>query len=186
MTMPGDWEAEHQILREAGIPVANGLTEAGLGRAEKSIGAAFPPDLRAFLAEGLPLGEGFPDWREPDSPAIRAQMDWPFEGIAFDIEHNRFWRDAWGVRPPDLHEALAVARDRVAAAPRLIPVSEHRYLPAEPALAGNPVFSVYQTDIIYYGTDLATYLRCEFNRISYAEAVRTAPRAIRFWSELVE
>ena len=78
-----------------------------------------------------------------------------------------------------------MARARVAQAPRLIPVMGHRYIPAEPELAGNPVFSVYQTDIIYYGVDLATYLRCEFGQLDHVNAVREEARRIRFWSELV-
>jgi hypothetical protein len=81
---------------------------------------------------------------------------------------------------------LNIARAKVAEAPRLIPVAGHRYMPAEPELTGNPVFSVYQTDIIYYGDDLATYLRCEFNRLSYTDAVHESLRRIRFWSDLVD
>jgi hypothetical protein len=150
------------------------------------IQAPFPPDLRAFLSEGLPLGRGFPDWRDPDSDAIRDQFAWPFEGIAFDIERNAFWLDAWGERPSRLEEAKQIARMHVDAAPRLIPIAGHRYLPSEPASPGNPVFSVYQTDIIYYGDDLATYLRCEFHRLSYADAVHDTVKRIRFWSDLVD
>jgi len=179
------WEAEHQILAGAGIEIAPGLTDAQLERAEAVIGAKFPPDLRAFLSEGLPVGDRFPDWREPNSKAIRDQLDWPFEGIAFDIQHNAFWFRSWGVQPADPAKALEIARTRVAEAPRLIPISGHRYIPAEPALAGSPVLSVYQTDIIYYGLDLATYLRCELDGLPYEDAVRGKPRNIRFWSELV-
>ncbi|WP_437876282.1 SMI1/KNR4 family protein [Sorangium sp. So ce513] len=181
-----DWRAEHKILADAGVTVARGLTDDELDRAESVIGARFPPDLRSFLSEGLPVGERFPDWREPGSPEIRRRLDWPFEGIAFDIEHNAFWWDAWGARPPELPEALRVARAMLAAAPRLIPIAGHRYIPAEPALAGNPIFSVYQTDIIFYGVDLPTYLRCEFRLLPYADAIRGDMRRIRFWSELVD
>lgn len=180
-----DWRAEHRALADAGITIAAGLTDTELYRAESVIGARLPPDLRAFLSGGLPVGKGFPNWREHESEAIRDQLGWPFEGMAFDIEHNVFWWDAWGARPDNLDDALAVARGHVAAAPRLIPINAHRYIPAEPALVGNPVFSVYQTDIICYGSDLETYLRCEFHRLPYEEAVRREPRTIRFWSELV-
>ena len=67
-----------------------------------------------------------------------------------------------------------------------IPVSGHRYLPAEPELGGNPVFSVYQTDIVHYGGDLRRYLSCDFGRLEHAEAIRGELRRIRFWTELVE
>lgn len=184
--MAATWQAEQQVLANAGVTIAPGLTVAELARAEAFVGASFPPDLRSFLSEGLPLGTGFPNWRDPASDGTRDQLDWPFEGIAFDIEHNAFWWHDWGSRPPDLSEALEVARARVAEAPRLIPVKGHRYLPAEPEVAGNPVFSVYQTDIILYGVDLATYLRCEFNQLSYVDAVKAEPRRIRFWSEFVD
>jgi hypothetical protein len=185
MAMETDWRAVQEILTEAGVTIAPGLTTAEIRRAESVVGAEFPDDLRAFLSEGLPTGKGFPDWRAPDSKAIRDQLDWPLDGIAFDIKNDVFWWDAWGTRPQDLDEALSSARNHIAAAPRLIPVAGHRYIPAEPTHEGNPVFSVYQTDIIYYGTDLATYLRCEFHRLSYADAIRQEPRSIAFWSELV-
>jgi hypothetical protein len=106
--------------------------------------------------------------------------------MAFDIEQNTFWLEAWGQRPPELSEAIELARAKVTQAPTLIPIFSHRYLPAEPMLSGNPVFSVYQTDIIYYGDDLGTYLRCEFEALAYVDAVHPGMRKIRFWSDLVE
>lgn len=180
------WRAEFEILADAGVPVGPGLTATELERVESVVEAALPRDLRGFLSEGLPLGSRFPNWRDPDSAAIRSQLAWPFDGMAFDIEHNVFWLDTWGPRPSQLKEALKIARMHVAAAPRLIPIVGHRYLPAEPLSAGNPVLSVYQTDIIYYGDELATYLRCEFHRLSYANAVHKTVRRIRFWSDIVD
>jgi hypothetical protein len=53
-------------------------------------------------------------------------------------------------------------RDLAAAAPRLIPVFGHRYLLAEPCQTGNPVLSIYQTDVVVYGADLRCYLLAEF------------------------
>ena len=44
-----------------------------------------------------------------------------------------------------------------AQAPRLIPLISHRYLPETANETGNPVFSVYQSDVIHYGTDVADY-----------------------------
>ena len=180
------WRAEFEMLDGAGVVISPGLTEIELARVESVVDAHLPDDLRSFLSEGLPLGKGFPDWRQPDSNSIRDQLSWPLEGIAFDIEQNAFWLNAWGVRPPDLAEALSVARVQIDAAPRLIPIMGHRYLPAEPDLPGNPVLSVYQTDIIYYGDDLATYLRCEFHQLPYANAVHAGCRRVRFWSDLVD
>lgn len=162
---------------------APGLTEREIAAVEKFLGVALPPDLAAFLAEGLPVGPRFPDWRDLGGERLRAQLDWPFDGIAFDIEHNGFWFEAWGPRPDALADAIAVARAHVAAAPKLIPLYAHRYLPAEPALAGNPVLSVYQTDIIVYGSNLRHYLAREFGG---PEAHETEVRRIRFWSDLID
>ena len=53
-------------------------------------------------------------------------------------------------------------------------------MPDEPHLAGNPVLSVWQTDIIYYGFDLADYLRHEF-RLRDRASEPKAVRPIRFW-----
>lgn len=114
-------------------------------------------------------------------------MDWPFEGMCFDIEHNSFWLPSWGPKPLALADAYDVARAAIAEAPRLIPICGHRFLPNKPCEAGNPVFSVHQTDIIYYGTDLFDYFRNEFSyyfdRTGYTFAGNV--RRIEFWSDLV-
>jgi hypothetical protein len=73
----------------------------------------------------------------------------------------------------------------VNAAPRLIPLIAHRYIPDAPHEAGNPVFSVMQADTIYYGADLADYFRREFAaRPTDLDPVGDV-RFIPFWSELV-
>ena len=53
--------------------------------------------------------------------------------------------------------AFAVAKRAMDAAPKLVPIAGHRFIPEAPHEEGNPVFSVHQTDIIYYGRDLAEY-----------------------------
>lgn len=45
--------------------------------------------------------------------------------------------------------------------PRLIPIYAHRFTPAAPSPSESPVFSVWQTDIIYYGANLLEYLTNE-------------------------
>lgn len=173
-----------KILKWANIELDEGLREDELVRAEEVIGARFPPDLREFLAAALPVGAGWPDWRSLDLSALESSLQWPWEGMAFDIEHNDFWFEQWGPRPPALDEALAFAQAQLDHVPTLIPICGHRYIPAEPDAAGNAVFSVYQTDIIYYGYDLTSYLHTEFGALEYRAAVSGAIRPIRFWGEL--
>jgi hypothetical protein len=157
-----------------------GMTDAEVAAVESRFEFQFPPDLREFLQTALPRGPQFPDWRCEDEAALRDWLDLPRQGVLFDVEHNGIWLSEWGPRPSSLKEALRVAGELVAAAPRLIPVYSHRMMPDEPHLSGNPVFSVHQTDIIHYGFDLADYLRHEFG-LPGREPWPKRVRSIRFW-----
>jgi hypothetical protein len=178
------WERLLGELRERGIVVEDGLTESETRDAEYRFGFHFPPDLRGLLQAGLPVGERFPDWRDGDEARLRGALDWPLEGMQFDIEHNAFWFEEWGPLPPTPEETYQMAAQAVAGAPRLIPIYSHRYIPAEPAKAGNPVFSVYQTDIIVYGNDLLSYFAHEFAGVAKWHTPPLDMRPIRFWSAL--
>lgn len=76
----------------------------------------------------------------------------------------------------------------MSSAPKLIPVAGHRYIPASPCEVGNPIFSVYQTDVIYYGADLWEYLENEFYYCfgKPGLSVREPVKQIPFWSWLIE
>lgn len=169
-------------MRARGIDFPPGLTGREIERAQSAHGFRFPPDLRMFLECALPVGERFPDWREPKSNFMLDRLAWPADGMCFDIEHNAFWLPEWGSRPRSLAVAQARAREAVGAAPFLVPVYGHRYLPAAPCEPGNPIFSVYQTDIIFYGLDLPSYLFAEFN-VPNPYPVPEAPRDIEFWTQ---
>ena len=162
-----------------------GLTDAEVERAQQRFEFQFPPDLRAFLQTALPRGPLFPDWRAGDDARLRDWLDGPRQGILFDVEENDFWHPDWNARPCMIEDALSVASEAVKSAPRMIPIFAHRMIPAEPHQPGNPVYSVHQTDIIYYGFDLADYLRHEFNLPDRA-AWPAKIRPIRFWSYFVQ
>lgn len=70
------------------------------------------------------------------------------------VEHNGLWHPSWGQRPKSTSDAVDAARGLVATVPPLIPIYAHRMVPTDPQEAGNPVLSVMQSDIIYYGVDL--------------------------------
>lgn len=179
-----------EAMRAKGIAFEEGLSTAEFAATESRYEFRFPPDLREFLSIALPVSEQFPNWRKGTSREIDGDcpidlsMDWPYRGMCFDIEKNGFWMRDWGPKPDDLQHSLKIARDAVKAAPRLIPVFSHRYLPAEPLAPGNPVLSVYQTDIIYYGSDLASYWVEEFKLAASLESKE--PRRIRFWSAIID
>lgn len=175
-------------LSAAGVSFDAGLTAKEISAIEREYDFRFPPDLREFLGYALPVSKGWPDWRRASREEITKIFGWPFKGICFDIEHNSFWRDSWGPKPVALADACSIARAAIAAAPRLVPVCGHRFIPDRPSEAGNPVFSVYQTDIIYYGSDLFDYFCNEFayffGRSGYVYEGRA--RHIEFWSDLVD
>jgi hypothetical protein len=175
-----NWEGIVALMRDRGIAFDSGLSEAEAAEVEERFGFRFPADLRALLQTALPKGERFPDWRACPESSLREWLDLPLQGILFDLEHNGFWLEEWGARPGSLSEAEQVARNLVAAAPQLIPIYNHRMMPDEPHTAGNPVFSVHQTDIICYGTSLENYLRLEFN-LSAGDSKSGEARPIRFW-----
>ena len=178
------WSDTITRLRAKGLSFESGLTSGEIASAEECFGFHFPDDYREFLSEALPTGERFPDWRNR-SESIRDSLAWPWEGMAFDIEQNSWWHNAWGDKPTALEEALRVAKEHFDKAPRLIPVYGHRYISSDPSEAGNPIYSVYQMDIIFYGATLAEYFEIEFLGSDHS-MMSESIRSIRFWSDVVE
>jgi len=182
-----DLEFYKKHLEIAGVEFAHGLTESEFERIEQTYGFTFPPDLKEFLAFALPVSRGWPNWRNSPVADIEEFLIWPYKGICFDIEPNVFWLKEWGPKPDSLEDALALAKRAVEEAPTLIPIYGHRYIPDRPSLSGNPVFSVYQTDIIYYGSDLENYLKNEFHYYLRTPRYQLGfqIREIEFWSRLL-
>jgi hypothetical protein len=143
------------------------------------------PKILLMSVSRSPRSKSFPDWRNGDDYDLTEKLRWPADGVCFDIQYNDFWMEAWGERPANLNDAFRVARREIEKAPALIPVYSHRYIPDDPNLAGNPVFSVYQTDINYYGVDLASYFTAEF-RMPRPSWAANEERYIRFWGDLAE
>lgn len=189
-------------LQKKGVDFEPGLSSDEVQRIEKEFGFRFPPDLGQLLQIALPVSQDFPNWRSGtrkrpifewrgfeavlvghEEVPISKRFEWPYEGTCFDIENNGFWMEAWGAKPEQLSRAFQIAKEQVANAPRLIPVFGHRYIPDEPFEAGNPVFSVWQTDIIFYGNDLADYLVREFE-VTKPDWAASKPKRIKFWSKM--
>jgi hypothetical protein len=81
------------------VDFAPGLTNREFVRVESHFNIHFPPDLRSFLAYALPVSAGFANWRDGDERALRRMLDWPEEGIWYDVIHADFWPAVWGSRP---------------------------------------------------------------------------------------
>jgi hypothetical protein len=171
-------------LKDAGISFEHGLSEDEVAALQGIFGFRFPPDLKCLLQCAMPVGEKFPNWRGSQTQ-LEITLGWPMEGLCFDVEHNKFWIESWRSRPANTEDALTLVRKLCREAPRLVPIYMHRFIPDEPMLVGNPVFSVHQSDIIVYGNDLPSYFQREFGIHLPMWATKTK-RAIRFWDVIVD
>ena len=171
------------VVRAAGERLEPGLDDGEVSRVESEFGIRFVPEHREFLQLALPVGDGWPDWRSGDRTALASSLAWPTEGVLFDVEQHAFWSRSWGARPADDGMALTVARRRLAGVPRLVPLFGHRYLPAAPHPGPAPVLSVHQSDVIYYGADLADHAAHEFGTTTASGRPRVR---VAFWSDLAE
>lgn len=160
-----------------------GYTQGELEGAQERYGLRFPPDLIELLLERR-LPQGW-DWLKDDD-RIREMLAWPLDNILWDVENCHLWWPEWGPRPLTEQERAGIVGCVIAAAPKLIPLHAHRFIPEEPHDRGNPVFSVYQSDIIYYGSNLPDYLVREFMPRDPASPVSGPVRRIRFWSDAVD
>lgn len=171
-------------LKHKGINSTQGLTDEEVRQIEERYSIKFPPDLLKFLQYRLPVSDGFPNWRQGSEEELKDWLDRPLQGINFDIEYNNFWLSSWGEKPKSLYESIEVARCQAGKSPKLIPIYKHRYIPFVSGIEGNPVYSVWQTDIIYYGFNLEEYFNREFGVPMLGPKI-AEPRPIRFWDEIV-
>lgn len=162
-----------------GVP---GLSPREFNAVEEQLGFRLPEDFRFLFGNLQDPGRVFFPWSNFKKDDYDGLIDWVWRGIAFDIEHG-LWLDRWGKRPAGLIDAQEVAKTDFDTWPRLLPIFGHRFLAAEPCRDGNPIFSIKQTDIIYYGSDLAHYLGNEF----LANPRSNGPvQQIEVWSDFAE
>lgn len=175
-------ETAIEVLYAAKVPLAPGLSPWRIEEIEDRFSFEFSPDHAQFLGLAMPIGPEWVDWLG-DATGIQKRLNWPRDGVLFDVRENAFWPERWGERPPDVREAVQTAREQLDAVATLIPIYSHRFMPAAPAPAGSPVFSVHQADVIYYGSDLAAYFQSEFFNIPDR---KSPSHRVDFWSELAE
>jgi hypothetical protein len=166
----------------------SGYTQAELDDIQAKWDLRFPPDLIALYRQRRRVIEHADfdymrsfDWLTESEEKIRAAIDWPLEGFLFDVEHGLWWPE-WGHMPADIEERRAKLRTIFAAAPKLIPIYGHRCMPEVPHEAGNPIFSVWQMDVVIYGADLEDYLRRE---MTPGQGRPLPAKKIPFWSRAV-
>lgn len=172
-------------LDAAGVWLDPGLSVEEVVDVERRFGFTFCADHRAMLELAVPVGDGWPDWLSDDEAPLRARLAWPVDGVVHDVLNDDFWPASWGPRPA-ADEREAVARRHLATVPTMVPVYAHRYLPGGAAPTGTPVLSIYGTDVITYGSDLADYLAREFGGSSSPVPAPGPAHRIAFWSDLVD
>lgn len=164
-----------------------GYTKAELDLVQEKWNLVFPPDLLEFYLDRRPVGNdpSILDWIDSSSEKIKTRLEWPFEGLWFDVQNDALWLPEWGEKPEALPDQKNILQGLVDDAPRLIPLYSHRYLPETPNETGNPVFSVYQSDIIFYGADLADYWEREHSSWD-AKPWPNTLKKIEFWTFFTE
>lgn len=180
------------LLKNSGVIFGAGLRDEELGEIHALFGIYFPEDLKRLLQTALPISGKFVEWRaglhsNREKQQIELRMNAPLEGLLFDVKNNGYWHKDWGYKPntyTQQKEVVSACFDRY---PTLIPVYSHRYIPDTPQESGNPILSVHQTDIIYYGYSLADYFAREF-RFTLPDIfeVPVEAKRIEFWSDFVE
>ncbi|AQT80930.1 hypothetical protein B1R94_19200 [Mycolicibacterium litorale] len=176
-------QASRRLAALGSVMLTPGLSADELARIEDEFGFAFADDHRTFLSAGLPVGDGWPDWRSAPRRTLHLQLRLPAEGILFAVEWRGFWSDAWGVRPQKGKDALRSANYHLARVPQLVPLHANRFLPAGRGSWGRPVLSVYQSQVICCGADLPDYVEREFGVAPEAAPAPTS--SVRFWSDLI-
>jgi hypothetical protein len=181
-----------QLLRNRGVIFEKGLLDKECNDINHMFNINFPADLNLFLQIALPVSTGFMNWRkalvsDKEEKIIRKQLYWPLEGMLFNVENNAFWDKDWGTKPNSFEEQKEVVEQNYQKYPTLIPIYLHRYIPSYPNEEGNPIFSVCQIDIAYYGYDLVSYFCNEFH-LKIPEEFKhiQRPKYITFWGKYVE
>lgn len=175
-------DAALALLGDEGVVLERGLSQFEFRELRRRVKVEFSPDHRALLSRALPLGRGFPDWRNGSDEDLRRRLDWPRDGVRWDVENNAFWPPSWGRRPRSKLARSHLVDRQLAAVPQLVPLYGHRFLPGGDAPSGAPILSVMQTDIIVYGWDIVDYLRHEF-RLPRDETPRCSI-LIPFWGQI--
>lgn len=170
-------------LEDGGVRLDRGLSDGEVSRVQDRLGFTFGPEHREFLQSAVPVGDSWPDWRNDPDDELRDRLDWPTRGVIFDVHNNDFWPVSWGDRPLGRDDREREARGHLARVPRLVPLYAHRCLTSDPKFRPSPVFSVFQTDVVFYGDNLLDYVANEFGVPPLHPSVRTH---VPFWSDLSE
>lgn len=170
----------------AKVKFLKGLANTEIDQLSQLIGIPIPPDLREFWTVAVPKASGW--WSWIDSKLTREDFDKTIvEELKFHVESGDVWLESWGERPESLVEAMKIVHAFVETGPALLPLFAHRWAVCEPCLPNTPVLSIYNSDWIYYGWNLESYLEHEFlGRDIYGEQPLQDHQSIGQWEEVLD
>ena len=173
-------------LKDRGVKFDKGISIQEINDIEKYYDVLFPFELKKLYSINLPISKGFYNWRdssEENKKQIKKALELPLQGLLTDLENGYFWCEKWGNQPSDVKDAKNILFRKYHEAPKLLPIFSHRYMPSIPQESHIPIFSIMQSDIIYYGKDIISYLEIEF-KIKKPNSNMTG-KYINFWSDLI-
>jgi hypothetical protein len=156
-------------------------------KVEDYLGCHLPEDV-VWLASNITDPDGYILQWTRGVGAIKEFESWVYRGISADVEAG-FWPRAWGTKPNDASQRLAELEQLWPFWPKLLPLTGHRALPLDPPKIGNPIFSIMQTDITYYGYTLADWFELDHAdpHRDYSLLHQKEPkRRIAAWSDFAE
>lgn len=174
------------LLKQNGIIIDSGLSDDEISIIESKYDISFPKSLKDFYKEGLPVSEGFINWKDYSDENVE-YIKSLIQSAFSDVSENAgeiYWNDEWGDEPDDTDEVAEIIREKLKSAPKLIPIYSHRYIPMGTS-DNPPVISVHEIDIIYYGLDLADYFKVEFGAKEQSDIDFENIQEIPFWTEIM-
>lgn len=181
-----------KFLLKNNIILKKGLSNKDFDKIKKIYNLTFPTDLKMIYENYLPVSTNFYDWSDfsvDNVNYIKEIINRPLDGILFDIEFNKFWMECFGEKTKDLKYNLKIAQKYYENnVYKPIPIYSHRYIPSYPSTENNPIFSIVQTDIIFYGNNIFNYFYIEFSKPQsklHQKMLKQQKKYTPFWSDIV-
>ncbi|MEG0415778.1 MAG: hypothetical protein RR565_06535 [Erysipelothrix sp.] len=160
-------------MKSKGIEFEPGMSNEQIMESENAFNLTFPNVLKDFLSAGVPVSNGFYNWRDLSAENIalvNKAIKKPYIDILNELKDEGYWCMSWGEKPNEIKEAIERFESMYAASPKIFPIFSHRYLidlSPEPC-----VLSIVGTDTICYSNNLEKYLAIEFKIEEFDKSVR--------------
>ena len=174
-------------LINSGFTIQPGISASEITKIEQYYNIQFPDDYKTLLQSfTIPEFYQWNDFSRKNILKIRRVLRAPIHGILFDVGHNGFWHASWGNKPSDPVKAFILAYNELKPLKNtLIPIFGHRYLRSDLIYTNSPVYSIYQTDMIIYGSNLWAYLEHEFLNSCEPQNIKYDIKDNSFWSDIL-